>query len=145
MREVKCDIVIKAPPSRILRAFLEETDLKEWWGVARAFTEVSVGGLWTIAWNDSDQRFKYVSSGIIKELELEKQLTISQLVYLNPEKPIMGPLQLEITVVPLNSTSTLLAVNQPGYKVGPDWDWYYESVLEGWPRALKLLKEHLEK
>jgi len=41
--------------------------------------------------------------------------------------------------------STELYICQDGYQKGGDWDWYYEAVVQAWPKALEIIKDYLEK
>lgn len=145
MRSVKAEIEINASPLRIIHAFLDAEDLRRWWGVARSLVQQKPGGMWVLAWDVSTTGMKYVSSGIIETMHADGYLRITHLVYLHPEKHILGPMELEITVQAISPTSSIMRAEQSGYLFGGDWDWYYDSVVKGWPYSLGLLKEYLEK
>ena len=145
MRLVAASIEINARPEKILPAFLRQEHLKVWWGVERSLIDAKAGGVYTLAWNISEQGIKYVSTGIIEELIPGEYLMIKNLVYLSPAKKILGPMELEIDLMATDDKATKVGVVQSGYRYGDDWDRYYEAVLTAWPQALEMLKNYLEK
>ena len=145
MRLVAASIDIQSKPEKVLQAFVRQEHLGRWWGVARSLIEPKPGGLYTLAWEISSSGMKYVSSGIISEFIPGEYLMIKNFVYLNSEKQILGPMELEIDLIPVDENVTKVGVVQSGYQFGGDWDWYYNSVVQGWPATLELLKNYLEK
>jgi uncharacterized protein YndB with AHSA1/START domain len=144
MRQVESSIEINANSAAVIDAFLEAKHLEGWWGVQRSLVEKKLNGVWTLAWAISDAGIKYTSTGIISAYEPSTHLAISNLVYLNPEKQILGPMHLELFADPVQPDRTQLKLIQSGYQFGEDWDWYYEAVVNAWPYALGLLKGYLE-
>ncbi|MBI3112412.1 MAG: SRPBCC domain-containing protein [Ignavibacteriales bacterium] len=144
MRSVHSTIEINISPNKVLDAFTEFDLLKDWWGVERALIEKQNGGVYTLAWGITDAGFKYISSGTIDSYQPGNHLEIVNLVYLNAEKPPLGPMSLLIRVKPHNH-GTLLDLTQDGYQSGETWDWYYEAVRKAWPAVLLELKKYLEK
>ena len=145
MRNVQAATTIAANPGIILQAFLEQSHLQGWWGVARSLVDVKPGGLWLLAWEISDTGIRYISTGIIEQFIPHEYLKISRMAYLNPEREILGPMGLEVKVARTDETNTKIEVVQSGYQYGGDWDWYYDAVVNAWPLALKMLKDYLEK
>ena len=145
MRLVAASIEINARPEKILPAFLNHEHLKAWWGVERSLIEPRAGGVYTLAWNISEHGIKYISTGVIDELIPGEYLMIKNFLYLHPEKKILGPMELEIDLIANDEKITKVGIVQSGYKYGGDWDWYYDSVVKGWPQTLELLKNYLER
>jgi uncharacterized protein YndB with AHSA1/START domain len=143
MRSVEALAIIKAKPIDVTNAFLEQNHLQAWWGVSRSLVEAKTGGVWTTAWEITDAGMKYVSSGTIHDYEPGEYLRVDNLVYLNPERQILGPMTLEIFVDELRD-GIKVRIIQSGYQSGEDWDWYYDAVVQAWPYALDLLKKYLE-
>ena len=143
MRSVQASIEINVAPERALDAFTEFNLLKDWWGVERALIEKRDGGVYTLAWGITDAGFKYISSGVIHSYKPGDHLEVANLVYLNAEKPHLGPMSLLIRVKP-HKKGTLLDLTQDGYQSGETWDWYYEAVKTAWPAVLVELKKYLE-
>ncbi len=143
MRTVEQKILIKTRPERVISAFTDTTMLKGWWGVEKSLVETHSGGCYTLAWQVSKTGFSYVSTGVIKSYESHSHLIVENMVYLNPERPFLGPMTLTIKVKPVGD-QTELYLRQDGYQSGPDWDWYYEAVVKAWPMALEQLKTYLE-
>lgn len=144
MRHVEATILIQAPTDRVLDAFLELSMLQDWWGVERALVEKREGGVYTLAWQTSEAGFHYVSTGIIERYVPGRELHIGHLVYLNPERPLLGPMDFWVRTEEVDG-GTQLTIRQDGYGHGPDWDWYYNVVREAWPGVLQVVKVYLEK
>jgi uncharacterized protein YndB with AHSA1/START domain len=143
MREVRAEIEVAAAPQAVLSAFTEVDAMREWWGVDRGLVEHRVGGVWALTWEVTEKGFRYAQTGVIQALRPGELLHIGSLLYLSPERPILGPMELTVAVVPQEPFSRL-TVFQTGYQEGADWDWYYNAVTEAWPRTLPLVKQYLE-
>jgi uncharacterized protein YndB with AHSA1/START domain len=143
MRKVEVAITINARPQEVIRAFVDDAMLRKWWKTERTFIEKKVGGVYTLAWNISEHGFGYVSSGIIGQFVPDSTLVIENFVYLNPSKPLLGPMKLTILATE-ESGQTSLYLCQDGYQDSADWDWYYETVNQAWPEVVLTLKEYLE-
>ena len=144
MRSVEVNIDIKVKPEKIIRAFTDPEMLLGWWGVERSLIELRQGGAYTLAWKITEDGFGFVSSGTIKEYQPARILEIENMVYLNPERSILGLMSLVIKAQEKDGITELF-VRQGGYKEGQDWDWYYLAVKDAWPSAVKILKDYLEK
>jgi Activator of Hsp90 ATPase homolog 1-like protein len=143
MRKVEATIQIDHPAAAVFNAFVEPSQLKKWWGVERCLIEKKQGGIYSLAWNISDQGFQYISTGVITVYQPAKELLIDHFVYFNPEKSILGPTYLCIKLEDINS-STQLKLIQGNYQDSGDWDWFYDVVKESWPKVLQNLKTYLE-
>ena len=143
MRKVEVTIPIQTKPETVISAFTEPEMLREWWGVERSLIENKVGGVYTIAWSISSNGFGYVSTGVISEYDPQHTLVISNFVYLNPEKPFLGPMSLTIKSKATASGAELYLC-QDGYRDGGEWDWYYDAVKNAWPVVVDNLKKYLE-
>ena len=144
MRAVNSSIEIHVKPSEVINAFVEPHALQEWWGVQRSLIEARPGGSYILAWDISKAGMKYITSGIIQELIPDAYLLIGNMVYLNAEKEILGPMELEIKVAVSGGHKSRITVHQSGYQDGGDWDWYYDAVTSAWPLALEALRNYLE-
>lgn len=143
MRKVEVIENIKVSPGIIISAFTDAKMLKDWWGVERTLIERKVGGLYILAWNISDKAIGFVSTGIISDYNSENILVIDNFVYLNSDKPFLGPMLLTIKANEKGGI-TELYLSQEGYQSGNDWNWYYETVKQAWPTVLHALKNYLE-
>jgi hypothetical protein len=143
LRKVETALSIKTKPQVILDAFLKADLLKEWWGVERCLVEPEIGGVYTLAWGISDNGFNYLMTGIIQKYIKKSKLKIENLVYLNPEKKILGPMTLSIDLLDKGGECVII-LKQDGYESGDDWDWYYDAVKKAWPETLLGLKNYLE-
>ena len=144
MRKVEAVVEILQPATKVFAAFAEPDLLKKWWGVESCLVEKKQGGLYSLAWEGSSKGFHYVSTGIITVFIPGRELLIDHFVYFNPEKQILGPTWLSVKLQE-NGNSTLLQLIQGGYQESGDWDWFYCSVQDAWPKVLGDLKKFLEK
>lgn len=140
---VTSEIRINSTVDKILDALLELKHLKAWWGVDSALIEKKDGGLYTITWLKSEHGIKFISTGRIKLYDRKSHLHLEDMVYLNSEKPILGPFTIQYNIKE-NKGYCLLSVRQGGFKKGATNEWYYKAVLDGWPEALIMLKNYLE-
>jgi uncharacterized protein YndB with AHSA1/START domain len=144
MKKVEVNIPIATKPENVIKAFTDPKMLSEWWGVEKTLIQKEIGGLYTIAWSVTENGMRYVSSGIIKKYDSNRELEIANFVYLNPEKPFLGPMNLTVRAIEKNGLTNVYLC-QDGYQEGNDWDWYYQAVREAWPKVMQELKKYLEK
>jgi uncharacterized protein YndB with AHSA1/START domain len=143
MRIVEHSIEIATNPSQVIRAFTEPELLRAWWGVERALVEKRPGGLYSLVWNISDKGMGYVSTGIVQQCEPNGLFEVSDIVYFNHERAILGPMTLRV-IAKVKDGKTLLNINEGGHQDGGDWDWYHSEVSASWPNAVQKLKAFLE-
>ncbi|MCB0533934.1 MAG: SRPBCC domain-containing protein [Lewinellaceae bacterium] len=143
MRQVQTTIQIQVPPPQVIQALLDQNMLKAWWGVERSLIVPQPGGVYVLTWQISDAGFGYVTSGTIHTLQKDRKLCLENLVYLNPQRPILGPMRLCFDAQK-QANQTMLTIVQDGYREGHHWDWYYQAVLKAWPVAAQHLKAYLE-
>lgn len=143
MRKVEVKIHIKTKPENVIKAFIDPDMLNDWWGVERCLIESRIGGVYTIAWDVKESGMGYVSTGFIEKYDPSGELEISNFVYLNPEKPFLGPMKLTVSAKEKNGI-TEVYLCQDRYQNGEVWDWYYEAVREAWPEVMKSFKNYLE-
>ena len=117
--------------------------LEDWWNVERTLINAREGGLYTLTWNVSEKGIGYVSSGIIKKYNPKGELIITDFVYLNPEKPFLGPMTLTVKATEKDHITDVY-ICQDGYQYGENWDWYFEAVKEALPIVMQTFKEYLE-
>ena len=144
MKAVETTLHVATTPQKVLQAFLQLEAMQKWWGVERGLVEPREGGVWALAWERSEQGFKYVITGRINSLQPSRQVVITEMLYFNPERPVLGPMSLTITAAPAGEGCDL-TIRQDGYRDGPDWDWYYKVVSWAWPEVAKDIKSFLEK
>lgn len=144
MKKVEVDLRIATKPENVIKAFTEPSMLNEWWGVEKALIEKRIGGLYTLAWKVTENGMGYVSTGIINKFDPNKELEISNFIYLNPDKPFLGPMALTVRAAE-NNGNTDVYLCQDGYQEGDDWDWYYQAVKDAWPMVMQEFKKYLEK
>ena len=145
MRNVECGIDINVVPEKVIDAFIDPEQLQGWWSVERCFMDTKIGGTYLLLWGVSDAGVKYMNAGIIESFHPSDHLHISNWMYVNPEKQILGPQHLKIDVS-ASSTGSIVRLTQGDYpeNAGADWEWYYEVVRDAWPFVLKELKKYLE-
>ena len=143
MKKVEVNIEINTKPEKVIKAFTDLKMLNEWWGVEKSLIEKKIGGLYTIAWGVTEKGMGYVSTGIIRKYDANRELEIDNFAYLNPEKPFLGPMSLTVRAIEKNGVSGVYLC-QDGYQEGENWDWYYNAVKDAWPNVMKEFKKYLE-
>ena len=146
MRQIETEMKIHCRPEEVISAFIDPNHLEGWWSVERSFIEPKIGGVYLLAWGITAQGVKYINSGMIEAYHPSSHLHITNWMYVNPERQILGPQYLKIDAG-INSEGSVLTLSQGPYpeNAGADWDWYYEVVKDAWPFVLKELKTYLER
>jgi uncharacterized protein YndB with AHSA1/START domain len=143
LRNVESSVVVDRQPDVVLSAFTDPLHLKNWWGVDRSLIDLKKGGIYSLVWQKSDNALEYISTGIVAEYLPGCQLKIENMVYINPQRPIFGPMTLMVLTTP-EKVGTTLTIVQSGYQFGPDWNWYYNIVKETWPMVILKIKQYVE-
>ena len=144
MREVKGEMEIECAPEAVTAAFTDVQGMMQWWGVKHGLVDARKGGVWSCTWAVPVEGFGFVIlSGRIRRLRPGEHLHIEDLLYFNKERPVLGPMRILLDVE-ATARGSHLKVGQDGYGNDRDWDWYYDLVVQNWPKALQRLKAHLE-
>jgi uncharacterized protein YndB with AHSA1/START domain len=154
-------LVIKSPPSRVLKAFFDADALGAWWQAARSVTTPRVLGAYAIEWSSTDfeddvlGRLGGVFRGTVMQFDPGRGFLVADAFWLPPDGDPIGPMALEVTCSPITSSggvslpsaeiATEVRVMQSGFEDSMRWRRYYEIVSTGWARALSSLKMLLEK
>jgi uncharacterized protein YndB with AHSA1/START domain len=134
-RSVETTKHMPVSPDRVIEAFLDAEELASWWKVSRSLTERKQGGIWSVAWDDwGADETQHAWIGVIDEVTADK-LVIGHLVMLEPDMPLLGPMQLEIRVESAEGGS-IVSVSHRGYGYGDHWDSFYQEVVAGWDHVL---------
>lgn len=134
-RTVETTRIISASPDQVLEAFLDGADLKAWWKVSRSLVERKQGGIWSITWDDwGEEKTQHAWVGEIDELTANR-VVIGRLLMIEPDMPLLGPLQLEIKVEPADGGTSVTVLHR-GYQYGDHWDRIYDLVVNGWNHVL---------
>jgi uncharacterized protein YndB with AHSA1/START domain len=144
------DIVIAAPPARILKAFFEPEALTAWLQVSQAVTTPRVLGPYALAWPATDFRDETLGrlGGVFRGTVMQYQPThgffVADVYFLPPDGDPIGPMAFEVTCTSEDGV-TSVHVSQRGFEEGARWRRYYEVIVPGWDRALRALKGLLER
>jgi uncharacterized protein YndB with AHSA1/START domain len=148
-------IVIKAPASRVLKAFFDADALGAWWQTARSVTTPRTLGPYAIEWAPTDfhdellGRLGGVFRGTVMQFEPARGFFVADAYWLPPDGEPIGPMALEVTCTVVQSNgdepATEVHVIQNGFDESARWRRYYEVVGIGWERALRSLRMLLEK
>ena len=158
---LEVSLVIKAPPSRVLKAFFDADALGAWWQAAHSVTTPRVLGAYAIEWPSTEfqddilGRLGGVFRGTVIQFEPGRGFFVADAFWLPPDSDPIGPMALEVTCTPVGSsggvaprpaeTATEVRVVQSGFEKSERWQRYYDVVSVGWQRALSSLKMLLEK
>ena len=134
-RTVEATVEVEAAPEAVIDAFLDPNGLSGWWLVSRSLVERRVGGVWSISWDDwGEEKTQHAWTGVIETLT-PTRVVIARLVMNEPDRPLFGPLTLEIAAESIPGGSRV-TVRHGGYRSGKDWDWMHDTVVLGWDHVL---------
>ena len=143
-KNVNAEIRIKSKASDIINAFVNPDTLNKWWATASVYIEQKDGGLYTLSWLKSDAGVKFILTGRINVLNKRSHLHLEDVLYINAEKPILGPTRIKIDAEE-KSAYSLVKISQIGFGKTEEWHWYHNLMLDSWPQVLVFLKQYLEK
>jgi len=154
-------LVIKAPPSLVLKAFFDADALGAWWQATHSVTTPRALGAYAIEWASTEfrddllGRLGGVFRGTVMQFDPGRGFFVADAFWLPPDGDPIGPMALEVTCTPVTSpggaslppahTATEIRVVQSGFENSERWQRYYDIVSAGWQRALFSLKMLLEK
>jgi uncharacterized protein YndB with AHSA1/START domain len=109
---IEVSAVIKAAPSRVLKAFFDANALGSWWRVARSVTTPRVLGAYAIEWGSTDfeddilGRLGGVFHGTVMQFDAEQGFFVADAFWLPPDGDPIGPMALEVTCTPVVAADT---------------------------------------
>lgn len=142
-RQTQTQIRINASADVIINALTDPEELKNWWGVNSSFIEAKDGGLYILSWLKSDAGIKFILTAKIRLLNKRSHLYLEDLLYINAERPILGPTLLKIDIAS-RETYSIVSLVHSAFEKDQNWDWYFELMSDSWPQALVFLKQYLE-
>ena len=126
---------MSATPEQVIQAFLDNDELAAWWQVTRSLVDPEPGGVWAIAWDDwGADRTHHSWSGVIADIG-PGRLVIENMVMIEPDMPLLGPMRLVILAKP-DADGSSVTVTHSGYGYGGHWDEMYRLVVNGWGHVL---------
>ena len=146
-------VVIKSPPSRVLKAFFDADALSAWWQVLNSVTTPRVLGPYAIEWASTDfrddllGRLGGVFRGTVMQFDAAAGFFLADCVWLPPDTDPIGPTALDVscTVAGTDALSgTHVRVRQTGFEDTARWRRYQDVIGENWQRALAALKVLIE-
>lgn len=148
---VEHTVVIQAPPARVLDAFFNAEDLKNWWQVIRSVTVPRPMGTFSVEWASTEYRDDLLGPlggafhGTVIDYRSGSEFFIGDAYWQPPEGEPIGPMALEVRCTAQDSTQiTRLTVRQSGDDDSPRWQRYFDVVSAGWSRALADLQAYLD-
>lgn len=144
--------LISAPPARVMAAFFEDADLKQWWQVSRSLTVPRALGMYAIEWQSTDfsddvlGRLGGAFHGTIIDYRPNAAFFLAEAFWQPPDGDPIGPMALEVQARPHgNGRQTMLTVRQSGEGEGARWERYFKIMDRGWEGALAELKDFMDR
>jgi uncharacterized protein YndB with AHSA1/START domain len=148
---VEHTVVIQAPPARVLDAFFNAEDLKNWWQVIRSVTVPRPMGTFSVEWASTEYRDDLLGPlggafhGTVIDYRSGSEFFVGDAYWQPPEGEAIGPMALEVRCTTQDSAQmTRLTVRQSGDDDSPRWQRYFDVVSAGWRRALADLQAYLD-
>ena len=151
MLEFSTDLVISAPPSKVLEAFFDAKALAAWWHAKQSVCVPRPLGSYAIEWEPSEWRDEILGRlggalhATVMEFKPGREFFLADAYWLPPDGDPIGPMALEVTLKAEAGGATRIRVTQTGFEESVRWRRYYEVIGFGWERALASLKSLLEK
>jgi uncharacterized protein YndB with AHSA1/START domain len=150
--EVTRTQLLHAPPARVMQAFFTDTDLKEWWGVTRAFTVPRPLGMYAIEWESTDfkddilGRLGGAFHGKVMDFRANQSFFLAEVYWQPPDGDPIGPMALDVQCRPHgNGRQTMLTIKQSGEGEGPRFERYFSIMNRGWEGALAEMKDYFDR
>jgi uncharacterized protein YndB with AHSA1/START domain len=150
--EVTRTQLIQAPPARVMQAFFSQADLKEWWGVTRAFAVARTLGMYAIEWESTDFKDDILGRlggsfhGRVMDYRPNAAFFLAEAYWQPPDGDPIGPMALEVQCRPHgNGRQTMLTVRQSAEGDGPRWERYFSIMDRGWEAALLEMKDYIDR
>jgi uncharacterized protein YndB with AHSA1/START domain len=144
--------LILAPPARVMAAFFNDEDLKNWWQVTKAVTVPRPLGMYAIEWESTDFKDEVLGRlggafhGTIIDYRSNAAFFLAEAFWQPPDGDPIGPMALEVQARPHgNGRATMLTVRQSGEGDGPRWQRYFHIMSHGWEGALLELKDYMDR
>ena len=151
MLEFTTDLIIVAPPTKVLDAFFDAKSLASWWGAKQAVCVPRPLGSYAVEWEPTEWRDEILGRlggalhGTVMEFKPGREFFLADTFWLPPDGEPIGPMALEVALHVDVSGATRVCVTQTGFEESARWRRYYEVIGFGWSRALASLKSLLEK
>jgi uncharacterized protein YndB with AHSA1/START domain len=148
--EFTTDLVIVAPPTKVLEAFFDSKALAAWWRAKQSVCVPRPLGSYAIEWEPTEWRDEILGRlggalhATVMEFKPGREFFLADTYWLPPDGDPIGPMALEVTCN-RHTWGTQLHVRQSGYEEGVRWRRYYELSGPGWHRALESLKRFVER
>jgi uncharacterized protein YndB with AHSA1/START domain len=149
--EISRSQLIQAPPARVMAAFFNDADLKNWWQVTRAFTVPRPLGIYAIEWASTEFKDEVLGRlggavhGTIVDYRPTAAFVLADVFWQPPDGDPLGPMALDVRARPHgNGRQTMLTVRQSGEGDEPRWQRYFQIMGRGWDGALQALKEFMD-
>ena len=151
--EFTTDLVIVAPPTKVLEAFFDSKALAAWWRAKQSVCVPRPLGSYAIEWAATESRDNVLGRrggafrGTVIDFKPGREFFVADAYWLPLDGEPIGPMALEVTCTAIGqnrSAATRLRVMQTGCDDSVRWQRYYEVIGHGWERALTSLKTLLE-
>lgn len=150
--DVELNVIVQAPPERVLNAFFDPADLTTWWHVIRSVTVPRTLGTYAVEWESTEHQDEVLGRlggafhGTVIDFRAGEEFFVADAYWTPPDGEPIGPMALVVTCTPQSGGHiTRLAIRQSGDDDGVRWQRYFEIVARGWQHALEELKDHLDR
>lgn len=148
--EFTTDLVIVAPPTKVLDAFFDSKAFAAWWQAKHSVCVPRPLGSYAVEWEPTEWRDEVLGRlggalhATVMEFRPGREFFLADTYWLPPDGDPIGPMALEVTCS-RHTWGTQMHLRQSGYEEGARWRRYYEVIGPGWTRALGSLKKFAER
>jgi len=136
--------VLPISPERAFKLLITPSDLRGWWGVARAIVQPEQGGMWAAVWGEHEDDPDFITIATMKIFEPPKRILLTDYKYTAKAGPLpfKADLSLEFTVEP-HTAGSLLKVNNAGFPCDPAADAFFEGCHDGWTNTFAMMEKYV--
>ena len=150
MLEFTTDLVIVAPPTKVLDAFFDTKALAVWWQAKQAVCVPRPLGSYAVEWEPTEWRDEILGRlggalhATVMEFKPGREFFLADAYWLPPDGEPIGPMALSVSCG-MSGPVCRLVVKQTGFEDTPRWRRYYEVIGGGWLTSLAALKAYAER
>ncbi len=143
-RAITREDVFPAAPEALFRLLHTPSEIRRWWGAARAIVIATQGGLWVAAWGTAEDAPDYIAAATISEFRPPQRLVLSDYRYYARAEPL--PFEADFVTefeVMAHPDGSVLRVAQRGFPGVSEADAFYAACEQGWRDTFAGIRRYL--
>jgi uncharacterized protein YndB with AHSA1/START domain len=137
--------VFATTPERLFALLHTPSDIRGWWGAARAIVMPKEGGIWCAVWGADEDDPDYITAAKLRVFDPPRRLVFADYQYAAKTGPLpfRAKFVTEFTVTP-HADGAVLRVVQDGFPCESAADEFYAACERGWKDTFAGIRKYLE-